>query len=362
VREVQISIFIIKDFEMVNLNVFVIGFLSGWLCTLISIQIAWQFSVHDLPGARSSHVIPTPRLGGIGIFTPIYIFCIVIMATDILVMESPAILLMESILLGGVVCFFFGLLDDLYGMNAILKLVLQAVGAAVPVALGIRIHSLVHFAGIVPSPILGSILAFCWILLVINAYNFMDGMDGKAGSFALVVSLFLAIIMKGQSGDPVSALLFLLAGASGGFLIYNLTPSVTFMGDCGSQFVGFILAVVTLHLHSEDPVRFPFGTFVILLLPFLFDVLYTIGRRVLRGENILKAHRSHLYQRLLIAGYSHPTVLRLTFMTYLLCGLCALGFSRTSLTSERITYGMVALLMMIFYSIFVRLVEKRREE
>jgi UDP-N-acetylmuramyl pentapeptide phosphotransferase/UDP-N-acetylglucosamine-1-phosphate transferase len=346
---------------MANLYVFIIGFLTGWLFTLISIQLAWRFRVHDRPGARSSHVVPTPRLGGIGIFTPIYIFCILIMVTDIFPMESPSILLMESILLGGVVCFFFGLLDDLQGMNAVFKLVLQGVGAAFPVLLGMRIHSLVHFAGIVPSHILGSVLAFGWILLVINAYNFMDGMDGKAGSFAMVVSLFLVIIMKGQPGDPVTILLLLLAGASGGFLIYNLTPSVTFMGDCGSQFVGFILAVITLHLHTEDPVRFPFGTFVILLLPFLYDVLYTLGRRVLRGENILKAHRSHLYQRLLIAGYSHPTVLRLTFMTYLLCGLCALGFSRTRLTGERIAYGMVALLVMLVYSIFVRLVEKRKE-
>lgn len=345
---------------MVSLYVFIIGFLTGWLCTLISIQLAWRFRVHDRPGARSSHVVPIPRLGGIGIFTPIYIFCILIMVTDIFPMENPSILLMEAILLGGVVCFFFGLLDDLQGMNAVLKLALQGVGAAVPVVLGMRIHSLVHFAGIVPSPILGSILAFVWILLVINAYNFMDGMDGKAGSFAMVVALFLVIIMKGQPVDPVTILLLLLAGASGGFLIYNLTPSVTFMGDCGSQFVGFILAVITLHLHTEDPVRFPFGTFVILLLPFLYDVLYTIGRRVLRGENILKAHRSHLYQRLLIAGWSHPTVLRLTFMTYLLCGLCALGFARTSRTGERIAYGMVALLGMLVYSLFVRLVEKRK--
>jgi len=345
---------------MATLYVFIIGFLTGWLCTLISIQLAWRFRVHDRPEARSSHIVPTPRLGGIGIFTPIYIFCILIMITDIFPMEKPAILLMESILLGGVVCFFFGLQDDLQGMNAILKLVLQGVGAAVPVVLGMRIHSLAHFAGIVPSHILGSVLAFGWILLVINAYNFMDGMDGKAGSFAMVVSLFLVIIMKGQSGDPVTILLLLLAGASAGFLIYNLTPSVTFMGDCGSQFVGFILAVITLHLHTEDPVRFPFGTFVILLLPFLYDVLYTLGWRVLRGENILKAHRSHLYQRLLIAGYSHPTVLRLTFMTYLLCGLCALGFARTRLTGERIVYGMVALLIMIVYSLFVRLIEKRK--
>jgi len=345
---------------MATLYVFIIGFLTGWLCTLISIQLARRFRVHDRPGARSSHIVPTPRLGGIGIFTPIYIFCILIMVTDLFPMEKPAILLMESILLGGVVCFFFGLQDDLQGMNAILKLVLQGVGAAVPVVLGMRIHSLAHFAGIVPSHILGSVLAFGWILLVINAYNFMDGMDGKAGSFAMVVSLFLVIIMKGQSGDPVTILLLLLAGASAGFLIYNLTPSVTFMGDCGSQFVGFILAVITLHLHTEDPVRFPFGTFVILLLPFLYDVLYTLGRRVLRGENILKAHRSHLYQRLLIAGYGHPTVLRLTFMTYLLCGLCALGFARTRLTGERIGYGMVALLMMLGYSLFVRLVEKRK--
>jgi len=232
--------------------------------------------------------------------------------------------------------------------------------AIVPVAFGMRIVSIARFAGLTFSPFTGGLLAFCWILLIINAYNFMDGMDGMAGSFAAVVGLFVSVLIGKGISDIIPVSLIFLVGVCIGFLIFNLTPAKTFMGDCGSQFLGYTLAVIPLYLHTHDPVCYPFGAFVILLMPFLYDVLYTLARRVLRRENIFKAHRTHLYQRLLIAGWSHPAVLRVVFITYILCGILALGFANTKILRLRILFTSLALVVMFLYTVFVWSGEKIR--
>ncbi|HQH13329.1 MAG TPA: hypothetical protein PLS31_12965, partial [Candidatus Sumerlaeota bacterium] len=151
-------------------------------------------------------------------------------------------------------------------------------------------------------------------------------------------------------------------GALIGFLIFNLTPARTFMGDCGSQFLGYVIAVVPLFLHNDNPVKFPFGASAILLLPFIYDVLFTLIWRLLRGENIMQAHRSHLYQRLLIAGWTHPAVLRLVFITYVLCGFFAFAFARSQQFSQRLLLSLAALAIMILYTFFVVRQEKTEKK
>lgn len=329
------------------------GIAAGWVFTRISIYLAQWLRAEDYPGARSSHTVPTPRLGGIGFFAPVMAASCLCLLRNSQAMDDSTITMLDSIIVGGSICFFFGLMDDLKGLNPIIKLVLQMICAIVPVFLGMRVHSVALFAGLTPGAGLGAVLAFLWILLMINAFNFMDGMNGKAGTFALVVALFLAVMAGGSVIPPVNRLLVLLAGTLIGFLIFNLTPARTFMGDCGSQFLGYVIAVMPLSLHSTDPVKFPFGAFVILLLPFIYDVLFTLARRLIRGENILLAHRSHLYQRLLIAGWSHTAVLRLVFITYVLCGIFAFAFVRSQQFYHRLAWCLAALVIMILYTLCV---------
>jgi UDP-N-acetylmuramyl pentapeptide phosphotransferase/UDP-N-acetylglucosamine-1-phosphate transferase len=153
-------------------------------------------------------------------------------------------------------------------------------------------------------PIIGSIgilwlgVAVVWIVGLINAYNFMDGIDGIAGGVAVVAALWwIALFPK----EPMWSIGVLLVAAALGFLLHNWSPARIFMGDVGSTFLGCMFAVLPLML--EVPV---IGG--LLMWPFLFDTGFTFLRRLLRREDIFSAHRDHLYQRLIISGWSHASV------------------------------------------------------
>ncbi|HPB32480.1 MAG TPA: glycosyltransferase family 4 protein [Candidatus Sumerlaeota bacterium] len=338
------------------------GLIAGWALTLLSIRLALRLDVRDRPGHRSSHSVPTPRLGGLGIALPMQLLYIVLF-----VFWSPRLSLaaqtcLSAAVMGGFLSFFLGLADDLKGMGAVMKLAGQAFCALTAVLAGLRIHSLGMGGGFALTPLLGGAAAFCWIMLLMNALNFMDGMNGKLGTFAAVVALGLGFMGRGIIPPGMVMIFPALTGVCLGFLVFNLTPAQTFMGDSGSQYLGYLAGIMTLYLHNEAPASQPFWGFVILLLPFLFDVIFTLVRRILHGENILRAHRSHLYQRLLIAGWSHPQVLRLTFATYAICCGLAAGFQRIGSTSVKAALGVCAMGVMAGYAWFVRRVEKRSAE
>jgi UDP-N-acetylmuramyl pentapeptide phosphotransferase/UDP-N-acetylglucosamine-1-phosphate transferase len=153
---------------------------------------------------------------------------------------------------------------------------------------------------------LGLPLTFLWIVGLTNAYNFMDGIDGIAATQAVVVGTGWAIIGFMAHQPPITMMGLLIASASLGFLIHNWPPARIFMGDVGSAFLGYTLAVLPLmaaHVPHADARLALMGA--LLLWPFVFDSSFTFLRRALRGENVLAAHRSHLYQRLVIAGHTH---------------------------------------------------------
>jgi UDP-N-acetylmuramyl pentapeptide phosphotransferase/UDP-N-acetylglucosamine-1-phosphate transferase len=154
------------------------------------------------------------------------------------------------------------------------------------------------------------VLAFAWVALVTNIYNFMDGIDGLAGSQAIVAGLALALA-GGLVRNPLVAVGgALIAAAAAGFLLHNLPPPARlFMGDVGSTFLGFTFAGLTLLGNlGVGGGRLPFEFGVVVLAPFLFDGVVTLARRVLRGERWFEAHRSHYYQRLVLGGLGHGQV------------------------------------------------------
>ncbi len=190
----------------------------------------------------------------------------------------------------------------------------------------------------------------------------MDGIDGKAASFtinvlsAVIVCYFVLLAGKGvflSLSFDTSLGLIIFIGALTGFLVFNYPPARTFMGDCGSHFFGYVLALLPLCFDID------FVAYIILLLPFIYDVVYTLIRRWRRGENLLQAHRSHLYQRLMITGYSHWKVLRICEATYILCALCSAGYQLSPSPSFKLLYLLIALLTMLVYTVFVIFKEKK---
>jgi UDP-N-acetylmuramyl pentapeptide phosphotransferase/UDP-N-acetylglucosamine-1-phosphate transferase len=150
-------------------------------------------------------------------------------------------------------------------------------------------------------------LTLLWIVGLTNAFNFMDGSDGIAGITAAAVAAGIATAAAACGAGPVAVIAAAFAGASLGFLTSNWQPARIFMGDVGSAFCGFLLAVLPLAVRA-DAVPEVLPVAALALWPFIFDTSLTLLRRLRAGENIFQAHRSHLYQRLVIAGWSHRDV------------------------------------------------------
>jgi UDP-N-acetylmuramyl pentapeptide phosphotransferase/UDP-N-acetylglucosamine-1-phosphate transferase len=164
---------------------------------------------------------------------------------------------------------------------------------------------------------LGLPITFLWIVGLTNAYNFMDGIDGIAGGQAVVAGFGWVILGVMTDQSFVGTLGGLLAATSLGFILHNWPPARIFMGDVGSAFLGFSFACLAVMGANREPSLAIAG--VLLVWPFVFDTLFTFFRRLKNGENVFTAHRSHLYQRLVVSGYTHRTV------TLLYLGLDALG-------------------------------------
>jgi UDP-GlcNAc:undecaprenyl-phosphate GlcNAc-1-phosphate transferase len=170
--------------------------------------------------------------------------------------------------------------------------------------------------GPVDLGVVGPVLTLVWMIGLTNAYNFMDGIDGLAGGTAVVAAAFLTFAAIAVGAANEAAIACTIAVASLGFLIFNLPPARIFMGDVGSQFLGFVFAALGVQIARMDAS----GTLILLtpllLFHFLFDTLVTAGRRWWQGENVTQGHRSHLYQRLAHSGLGHGRTTAL---------LCAIG-------------------------------------
>jgi UDP-N-acetylmuramyl pentapeptide phosphotransferase/UDP-N-acetylglucosamine-1-phosphate transferase len=178
------------------------------------------------------------------------------------------------------------------------------------------------------------VITFFWVMGLINAYNFMDGIDGLAGVQAVVAGLGWALLGGIEGQILISSFGLLVAASSLGFLGHNWSPARVFMGDVGSAFLGYAFAVLPVMAIAENPHLFLAG--VLLVWPFVFDPTFTFIRRLRNGEDVFSAHRSHLYQRLVITGYSHR------FVTLLYLGLNLTGLGLALLWGLKFPWATIA--------------------
>ncbi len=284
--------------------------LGGGLSWLLVARVrdeARRRGLLDVPNIRSSHVLPTPRLGGLGIVAAVVASIGLGLALGLDAMRLLPLLAVAAVVAG------LSLIDDLRGLPALVRLVVHAAAAAVVVG-GIGAFVEIRVApdpllspsgGLLLSPALGAAVTAAWIVGFVNAFNFMDGIDGIAALQAVIAGLAWAAI-GWLLDEPALALLGVaVAAACVGFLAHNWSPASIFMGDVGSAFLGVLLAAGAL---ATRPPRSLLVPTVLTVWPFVFDTSLTLARRVRRRENLLAAHRSHLYQRLTQAGWSHGAV------------------------------------------------------
>ncbi len=289
-----------------------------------SVALFQRWALHrmlDIPNERSSHTRPTPRGGGIAIVSITIIGSLI----SLIIMPTADWMKISTYLIGAIIIATVSWFDDIRSLPNTVRFGAHTIGALLVIATS-------GFWQVVHVPIIGDInlhwlglpITFLWIVGLTNAYNFMDGIDGIAGSQAVIAGIGWAIIGWIIGYSLLSILGILIAFSSLGFLGHNWHPARIFMGDVGSAFLGYTFAVLTL---THQATVMPLVGFL-LVWTFVFDAAFTFLRRLSKGENVFASHRTHLYQRLVIAGYTHRTVTLLYSILACIGGILAILWAR----------------------------------
>lgn len=262
---------------------------------------ALRNAVLDVPNERSSHTAPTPRGGGIGIFVAVVTGLVVGWLVGWI--EPP---LFYALIGGGTMVAGIGFLDDHGDVPAWLRATVHFAAALWGLYLLGGLPQLRFGATTLTLGWTGWVLGATAIVWAINLYNFMDGIDGIAGSEAVVVCAAAALLAALAGSVSIAVTAGVIAAASTGFLVWNWAPARIFMGDVGSGFLGYVIAVAAFA--SEAMGGPSLLVWLILLGIFVVDATVTLLRRMARRERWFAAHRSHAYQRAVQAGYSHARV------------------------------------------------------
>jgi UDP-GlcNAc:undecaprenyl-phosphate GlcNAc-1-phosphate transferase len=321
------------------------GFLTSWAGTWIVRLWAARWGLIDQPTARKVqkvHSTPTPLGGGIGIWAGVVMPVLVAQAMLFWIRQGgrlPSYLPGELtatlngfqlrtgqcwiILAGGTILSLMGLWDDLRDLPWQPRLLVQFLVA----------NSMVWIGGVratvfVAAPWFGEIVAVTWIMILINAFNFLDNIDGLSAGIALIASCLFAIVMLTGTSEPrwlVGGFMLVLAGSLGGFLCHNRPPAKIFMGDTGSYFVGLLLSCMTLsgtfyeHNYSKSH-HVMFAPVCIMAVP-LYDFCSVLIIRLRQGRSPFRADKSHFSHRLIELGFSKPAAMLTICLTTLTTGL-----------------------------------------
>ena len=323
----------------------------------LSLLLTWvmikRVRILDAPNERSSHTVPTPRSGGIAIVITFFIG----LATLKLLGGDPALEQSFFWMFAGAAGLIaaVSILDDLAGMSFKAKLFTQALAAIVVMAFGVVIDRFyVPGLGMVELGVWGMPLTFLWIVGLTNAFNFMDGIDGLAGGAAMLAAVSFAAVTFSQGSTFVYLVSLIIAGSVGGFLFWNWSPAKIFMGDSGSQFLGFVLAVLAVMAGRFDASHTSYLVMPLLFLHFIWDTAFTFFRRLKNGERVTQAHRTHLYQLMCQLGLQHVHVTVVYLLVGALQGAAALMMVHLS-GSLRL---LVFLPFVVFWLLLTRIVTR----
>ena len=330
------------------------------LFTARFIRFAHKNDIIDRPNGRSSHTVPTPRGGGIGfaMFSLIG-FVVAILYLGIVTTETMFFLLA---LTGIAVSGWF---DDRYNLSRRLRFGVQSFFAVVMLFAFGSVSS-IYVPGLesVHVGYFGWLIGFLWITGLCNVYNFMDGIDGIASVQAIIASLGWLVMGIVLSNPLIIGLNLIIFSTVLAFLLFNWAPAKVFMGDAGSLFLGLFFAgmpFLASWISGQITIGLALWFSFFLLFPFLLDGSYTILRRYFEGENIFDAHRSHLYQRLNITGWSESRIV-LMYGVMSLFGICLMLLFWHGSAWDKIFAAMVAFSLMGFVDLYVTRTEVAAEK
>jgi len=332
------------------LIVLVAGGVGAYLATPAVLALSRKIGAVDIPDDRKVHAVPTPTLGGAAIFIGLLVAAVVAAGLKpfrdsfqpLGVWPLPELV---AIIVGAAIIFVIGVVDDLKGLKAPVKLSGQLLAAGFVFLSGVRLEyfrvPLKGVGALSMSADISAIATIAWIVIIVNAVNLMDGLDGlAAGVTAIAAGTFFVytyqLSRQGLAGPEPTAQLLSAAvvGTTLGFLRYNFNPARIFMGDSGSTTLGFLLATATVvgvgRSGTQNPsdVSAAFVFYLPLVIPLivlaipLLDTIMAIVRRARKGQHVFNADREHLHHRLLEIGHGHrQAVLIIYAWTAIIAGM-----------------------------------------
>lgn len=291
----------------------------------IVVRIMIAVRVMDRPGERKAHAEATPKGGGVGIVVAFLAgIAGLYQYAEFARLADPYF---RGVIEASVAIAIVAFLDDIFDWRFTVKLAAQILAALVAIGTGLYVEEYrLPYIGVVHLHWLGIPATLVWLLFATNAMNFIDGLNGLAAGTTMIACGFLAGIAASQEGwFAYAASLLLLAGLAG-FLPFNFPRARIFMGDVGSQFCGFMMAVLAVVASRFGRVELSFLLVPMLLSGVLFDVAFTLLRRAIAGEQVTKPHRGHLYQVAQRAGVPAEAVTLVYWGFAVFGGVCCLGF------------------------------------
>jgi len=293
---------------------FLLAGVLALLLTPLTIRLARRLDALDQPNERSLHGVPTPKLGGLAILIGALVAGLIWLPPD---SESHAILI------GAGAIALVGLADDVFDLNPAVKLLGQAAAVIVPVSAGVTIDNFTipFFGRLTPGTVdlltlpwggvvhLGDVLTVLGIVAVVNVINLIDGVDGLAAGVCVISALTLAIVALSLDRTAAGVLAALTAGASLGFLRHGFPPASTFMGDTGSNLLGYLMGVIAVQgALKTNAVVALFLPLIILTVPIL-DTGFVVAKRLKYRRPIYRADRWHFHHRMADIGFSQRRTL-----------------------------------------------------
>lgn len=303
-------------------------------------KIAFHVEALDKPNERKVHTKPMPRLGGLGIYFGF------LLGYMIFGQHSEV---MNSILIGSFIIVLVGVVDDIKPLNASTKFIGQLIATLVVVCYGnIIIKDVSAFGIYINFDILAYPLTIVFILGCINCMNLIDGLDGLAAGISAIYFLTIGIIATINGSVGLDFILtFVMLGSSLGFLVYNFNPASIFMGDSGSMFLGFIIAIIALLGFKNVTMTSLIIPLLILAIPIL-DTLFAIIRRALKGESISTPDKFHIHHQLLNRNFSQRTTVLIIYVINLLFSFASIVYVLKDQVLGYIIYGILLFIVIMF--------------
>lgn len=335
---------------------FIVSFIFTFATIPLVRRLAYRIGAVDVPkDKRRVHKRPTPRIGGLAI---IFGFMVAVISFNDDWSRATA-----AVLIGAAILGILGVIDDCKELDAKLKFVVQIAAALIVVFYGdikISVFSNPNVFSSEPyvilanwHPAIPAIVTVLWIVFMTNAVNFIDGLDGLAAGVSAIMSMSLVFIAITYREYTIALFGLALMGSCFGFLPFNFNPAKIFMGDTGSTFLGYMLAVLSVQGMFKSYAVISFAVPLLMLGLPLFDALFAMLRRILSGKSPMVADRGHLHHRLYDMGFSQKQTV---FILYAISGV--LGITAILLAEQRFSRAMLLLICVLIFLLIAAIMGK----